>query len=272
MTSGSPEPGVRLSEIFVYPLKSGRGVSVHAVEVDRTGLRHDRRWMLVDAEGTFMSLRTHPRMAFLSATVAGDALRLEAPEMEPLDVPDVRGADAITVQVWREPRRGLDCGAEAAEWTSTFLGERCRLVRALAPEDGRRVTEDGWVLAGFADAQPALVVSTASLEGLNARLADPLPMSRFRPNLVVSGVPEAHVEDGWGDVTVGDVPVRCLRPCSRCAATTVDGDTAETGKEPLRTLATYRRGPDGQVYFGVNAALLGEGILRVEDPVRSAGR
>ena len=264
-------PGPTLASIHVYPLKSARGTSVSQVRVDPVGLQHDRRWMLLDERGAFMSLRTHNRMALLRTALTESSLHVEAPGLEPLSLPleASDGGAVARVQVWREKRHAVDCGDEPAAWASEAMGERCRVVRAVPPPDGRPETADGWVLAGFADAQAALMISQASLDDLNARLPEPLPMNRFRPNLVLSGA-EPYAEDRLGHVRIGSVAAHALRPCARCAATTVDSETATRGKEPLRTLATYRRGGNGEVYFGVNTRFEGEGVIRVGDRVVTA--
>ena len=168
----------------------------------------------------------------------------------------------VTVRVWHEDRYAAHCGAESAQWASAFMGFPCRIVKAVEPVAGPRVSDSGWVRAGFADAEPALVISTASLDDLNTRLTEALPMNRFRPNLVVSFVP-AYSEDRWATVRIGDVPVRGSRRCPRCALTTVDQGTGIKGREPLRTLATYRRVGSGEVVFGMNVRFERAGVLRV---------
>lgn len=263
-------PAPTLASIHVYPLKSARGISLTEARVDPVGLQHDRRWMLLDEHGSFMSLRTHQRMAFLRTSLTASSLRLEAPGIEPLTLPldPSDGASVAPIQVWREKRHAVDCGDEPAAWASEAMEARCRVVRAVPPPDGRAETADGWVLAGFADAQAALMISQASLDDLNTRLVEPLPMNRFRPNLVLSGT-EPYAEDRLGTLRIGSVAAHALRPCARCAATTVDSETATRGKEPLRTLATYRRGGNGEVYFGMNTRFAGEGVIRVGHPVRT---
>jgi hypothetical protein len=264
---------VRLTALHVYPLKSAAGIAVGSVEVDEVGLRHDRRWMLVDDAGRFVSQRTHPRMALVRTALADGRLRVSAPEAGTLELPmdpPEGGGEIDLIRVWHSDRYAVDCGREAAEWASSFLGLPCRVVRAVEPQGRERVSEEGKVRAGFADAEPALVVSLASLDALNARLAEPVPMDRFRPNLVVAGVP-AHGEDGWGPIRIGDVPARGVRPCPRCVLPTVDQRTGVAGREPLRTLARYRRGPSGEVYFGMNARFEGEGVLEVGMGIVEAG-
>lgn len=263
------EAGARLSAIHVYPLKSAAGVSLTSAAVDEVGLAYDRRWMLVDERGRFLSQRTHPRMARIATELGTDVLRISAPGHEALELPLAGVPESgarETIRVWHEDRYGIDCGAEGATWASAFMGLGCRIVQAAAPESGPRVSDSGWVRAGFADASPALVVSTASLDDLNPRLAEPVSMNRFRPNLVVSGV-AAYGEDAWERVRIGDVSVRGSRPCPRCTLTTVDQTTGSKGKEPLRTLATYRRLANGEVAFGMNVQFEGQGTLRVGDAI-----
>jgi hypothetical protein len=170
--------------------------------------------------------------------------------------------------VWNQDRFMTDCGDEAAAWASGFIGMECRVVRAMEPPDGPRIAATGRIRAGFADAGPALVISEATLADLNSRLDEPLPMNRFRPNVVVSGVP-AYGEDGWGRVRIGEVLARAGWPCPRCVLTTVDQDTGIGGREPLRTLATYRRNAKGEVEFGLNVLFEGEGVLRLGDRIEA---
>jgi len=281
-----PDPGPpdalaglpRIRALYVYPLKSAAGITVESVEVDRVGLGLDRRWMVVDAGGRFMSQRTHPAMALLDPELSRGTLRVglrgRSSPMPPLELPledGVSDAGLVTVRVWFEDRYGLDCGDAAAAWMAEALGTPCRVLRAVPPPDGERLSAEGRVRAGFADARPALVISTASLEDLNARLrrggSPPLPMDRFRPNIVVEGI-APYGEDAWGLVRVGSVSVRGVRPCPRCATTTVDQATGTVaGPEPLRTLSAYRRMEDGGAAFGMNVAFDGPGVLRVGDVI-----
>lgn len=266
----------RLVGLYVYPLKSAGGIALDQAVVDEVGLRWDRRWMLVDDEGRFLSQRSHPQMALLRVAFDGGALRVSsrgsAPGealMLPLAPPETDDGHT-EIQVWHGRRFAADCGDEAAEWASAFIGAPCRIVRAVLPPGRGRLGPSGKVLDGFADAEPALVLSVASLADLNARLAEPLPMNRFRPNLVLEGL-APYGEDRLGRVRIGEVVVRGVRPCPRCALTTVDQQTARKGKEPLRTLATYRRAPDGEVVFGTNAAFEQPGTLRVGARVEAVG-
>ena len=259
-----------LFSIHIYPLKSAGGIAVGEAQVDATGLHHDRRWLLVDAQGRFLSQRSHPRMALLRTALGERTLRVSAPAMNSIELPLEPPADAArheTVAVWGTDRYAVSCGSAAREWASTFLRADCRIMRAVAPQGQSRVDVDGRVRAGFADGFPALVISTASLEDLNARLSAPLPMNRFRPNLVLAGLP-AYAEDACERLAVGAVVLRARKRCPRCAITTTDQETSERGVEPLRTLVAYRSTPDGDVAFGMNMGFEVGGTLRVGDPVR----
>ena len=258
-----------LASLHIYPLKSAGGIAVAEAEVDETGLAYDRRWLLVDAEGRFLSQRSHPRMALLRTALADGSLRVTAPDMDPLVLPlePPRALPAHEmVPVWGEGRYAVACGGEAANWASEFLGVACRMVRAVSPRDLPRVDERGRVRASFADGFAALVVGNASLENLNYRLLEPLPMNRFRPNLVVGGI-TPYGEDRWERVRVGEVTLRGRKPCFRCAITTTDQETGKRDVEPLRTLVAYRRAPNGEVAFGMKVSFEGPGTLRVGDPV-----
>ncbi len=221
-----------------------------------------------------MSQRTYPRMALLGTSLADGVLHVDAPGLDTLVLtPEDDVFDVSKIQVWFEYRPAADIGRAAAEWMSEALGTTCRVVRATLPEDGARLSPEGLVRHGFADALPALVISTASLDDLTRRLAergvDALPMNRFRPGLVVTGT-EPYEEDAWTTVRVGDVSVRGVRPCPRCATTMVDQDRGvSAGPEPLRTLAAYRRTERGGPIFGMNVAFDAPGVLRVGDPVVS---
>lgn len=258
----------RIAAIYVYPFKSAQALAVASASVDSVGLEYDRCWMAVAADGRFLSQRTHPRMALLRPSLRDDVMELEAPGLRPLPLPRAAPApDGFSLfRVWATDRYGVDCGDAPAAWISAFIGVPARIVRGVRPHDRAVDSEDGCVRAGFADASPALAVSTASLADLNRRLRRPVPMNRFRPNIVLDGF-EPFEEDAWGERWLGDVPTRGGRPCPRCATIQVDQDTARRGVEPLRTLATFRRNVAGQVEFGVNVMFEAAGTLHIGDPV-----
>jgi uncharacterized protein YcbX len=257
----------RVASLHVYPLKSAGGIALPSVEVDETGLRHDRRWMIVDARNRFLTQRSHARMALLRTALTSDRLRVTAPAMDPLELPlgdPDPGAPHELIPVWDKERYAISCGSDAAAWASAFLGIECRMVQTLNPNGESRMGVRETVRAGFADAFPALMISAASLADLNARLDEPLPMNRFRPNVVVEGV-APYAEDDFTRVRLGELAAVFRKKCIRCAITTTDQETGRRGVEPLRTLATYRRVPDGEVAFGVNVGFESAGVLRVGD-------
>ena len=259
-----------LTQINVYPVKSLGGFSAASANVEPRGLQHDRRWMLVDKKGRFLTQRALPRMALVSVGLAPDGLTLSAPEMEPLQLPFEPESPARrqTVQVWASVCEAAPVGEEADGWFGEFLGVPCRLV--FMPEETRRsVNPDyraGEGIVSFADGYPLMLLGEASLHDLNARLEQPVPMNRFRPNLVVSGSP-AYAEDGWARIRIGGVTFHGVKPCDRCSLITVDQATGEaSGPEPLKTLATYRL-QDQKVLFGQLLIPDGAGIVRVGDAV-----
>lgn len=246
-------PLIRLSAIYRYPVKSCAGHPVETIRFDAFGPEGDRRWMVTDPTGKFLTQRQWPRMALVRPEPAGDGLRLHAPGIAPLEVPFPRNAPLQPVTVWQSACQAADAGEGAASWLSDVLQTPCRLVamhdafrRAVNPEYAR----DGDQV-GFADGFPLLLISQASLDDLNARLSAPLPMDRFRPNLVVSGC-APYAEDGWKRLRVGGMTLHSVKPCARCTVTTVDQATGQRDAEPLKTLATYRRTDDGRILFGQN--------------------
>jgi hypothetical protein len=273
----------RLTDIWRYPVKSCRGHRLTKAVVEPWGLAGDRRWMVVDGDGRFVTAREHSRLVLVNPTLEGDVIRLAAPGMPDLavPVPDPGDSGLAPVRVWSSELDAAMAIDEAGQWLSEVAGMDVRLVYLDDPT--RRATnpdysKDGDVVS-FADGYPLLLTSEESLERLNEWIADgkhaaegPLPMTRFRPNVVVAGA-AAFAEDGWHLVRIGDVRFRVAKPCGRCVLTTVDPDTAVKGKEPLATLARHRRW-DGNVWFGVNLipdAPRASGHLRLGDPVQILG-
>ena len=246
-----------ITGLHIYPVKSCRGISLAAAELTVRGLAHDREWMVVDADGQFVTQRTLPRMALIETALTSDALRLSAPgQSDTLELSLARRDLPLRrVRVWRDDCDALDEGSEAAGWLSAFLGKAVRLVR-FDPAH-RRLSDHQWTRGKdaenrFSDGYPVLVISEESLEYLNSRLDVALPMNRFRPNIVIRGI-GPHGEDDADLLHGGGFEIRLVKPCARCSITTVEQMTAATGKEPLVTLATYRRDAAlGGVTFGMN--------------------
>lgn len=267
--NGTVHTDVSLGGLYVYPIKSAAGISLDSARVDERGIRLDRRWMVVDENGTFVSQREAPRLALIQVSAYQDGLTVKAPGMPSLELPLVPESKKRTLAtVWGDAVESLRVGERADRWFGEFLGARCRLV--YLPDDSVRPVDPDYGQpgdrVGLADGFPFLLISEASLDDLNERLEQPLPMNRFRPNLVVRGC-EPFAEDGWRRVRVGEIEFRVVKPCARCVIATVDQATAATGKEPLRTLATYRK-VGSNVLFGQN--LIHDstgGSLRVGDAV-----
>ncbi len=259
---------IQLSEINIYPIKSAAGISLPAARVESRGFQCDRRWMLVDETGTFMTQRQFPRLALIQVQLTPEQLLITAPNREALVLPlSPESGDRLSVQVWNDRCEAVPMGKDIAQWFSDFLEVPCQLV--YMPENSVRPINPRYGQPGervsFADGYPFLLISQASLDDLNARLEKPVPMNRFRPNLVVSGC-EAFAEDSWQRIRIGSIPFRVVKPCERCVVTTVEQTTGIRGKEPLPTLATYRL-RQGKILFGQNLIPEAEGMLQVGDSV-----
>lgn len=258
-----------LSALHIFPIKSCAPLALDAADVEPRGLRHDRRWIVTDANGKFLTGRQHPRLTRLRATPDRDAIALSAPGMSPLRLDAPGDGARVDVEVWKNFVAALPAPDVANAWISEFLGMPARLaymddacVRPVTPEYSQEGDE-----VSFADAFPLLLISEGALEALNAKLQAPVPMLRFRPNFVVTNT-APHAEDGWKRVRIGTIEFDLVKPCSRCVFTTVDFERGEfdPSGEPLKTLTTYRRGERG-VTFGQNVIPRGTGRVRVGDAV-----
>lgn len=257
-----------LSAIYVYPVKSLAGFSVEDWQVNETGLQFDRKWMIVDSAGRFLSQRNLPRMALVKTRIQESDLILSAASK-----PDLRigltdtGSELISCTIWNDQCSARSVSVEADAWLSEFLQQPCRLV--YQPDEQIRAVDPRFANAGdrtaFSDGFPFLVVSENSLAALNQAMSLNLPMQRFRPNLVVSGC-AAYAEDSWREIRIGSIEFRLPKPCSRCAVPTIDPETAEIGKEPLATLNRLRKWQN-KVYFGQNALHDQVGRLAVGDQI-----
>lgn len=265
-----------VAALHVYPVKSCRGNTLTEAVVGRMGIRYDRQWLIVDERGMFVAQRGNgagtgigvPSLCLIRPSLTGTELVLTAPGMPELRLPlgGVAGA-SMPVQVWSSRVSATDQGDEAADWATTFIARErpgnYRIVRM--PDEERRPATTGEATLAFADGYPFLILSEASLDDLNTRLDAPLPMNRFRPNIVLRGC-APYEEDRFDRLRIGEVAFEGMTLCLRCAITTTDQETGQRSKEPLRTLATYRRHEDG-VAFGRNFNHRGEGTIRQGDPV-----
>ncbi|TMR40455.1 MOSC domain-containing protein [Actinomadura geliboluensis] len=250
-----------LTELNAYPLKSGGGTALRSAELTARGLPFDREFMLVSPGGRYLSQREFARMALLRPSYDGEVLAVRTAGAAPLVHKAVDHGEVLDVRVQRKDCLGIDQGNEAAAWFSEYLGEECRLVRFT----GRRETSRGGGEVMFADGYPLLIISEESLDDLNTRLDEPLPMNRFRPSLVIEGL-GPYGEDDVRLLRVGEAVIEMVKPCTRCLITTTDQETAERGREPLRTLAAYRSRDRG-IQFGYNAVPRALGTLTVGDEV-----
>jgi len=255
---------ITLSSLIDYPIKACRGFEVDSSHIERMGLEYDRRMMVVTPEGKFLTQREHPRLALVTPKLEDGTLTLCAPGFDSMQLPVQSAGTPWPVNIWKSKGvHAIDQGEEAADWFSDWLGKLVRLVH-IADGYLRRINEKYVVSpddhTGFADGYPILLASEASLQDLNSRLETPVPMNRFRPNLVVKGC-EAFAEDTWKRIRLGEVELAVVKPCDRCVVTTIDKETLERSKEPLKTLGKYRKHELGAI-FGQNAIPLNEGRLR----------
>jgi uncharacterized protein len=255
---------MQLTAIHIYPVKSLAGISLTESVVESRGLRYDRRWMLVTPEGRFLTQREYPAMALIGTAIEPPFLvlfdRLNPGNRVgvPLEITSI-GKSMLEVDVWDDHCRASPVSTEVDLWLSDRLGAPVRLVGM--PETTSRAVDANYAPEGqvvsFADAYPFLIIGEATLADLNSRLETPVPMNRFRPNLVFSGG-TAFCEDEWGDFSIGDQPFRAVKPCARCIMTTIDQQTTSKNAEPLKTLSIYRK-QGNKVLFGQNLIWLGEG-------------
>jgi uncharacterized protein YcbX len=262
-----------LSYIYVYPIKSAGGIALQNAEVGPRGLKFDRRWMVVDKNLEFISQRKFPGLARVRVALRENSLILSAPKFPQLQVPFLlEKISVMNVRIWNDVCMAYSCGKEPAEWFSTLLEMECRLV--YMPDVSNRLVDKRFTSlekqVSFADSFPFLIISEASLQDLNSRMSFSLPMDRFRPNLVVTGCPP-YDEDTWKIIEIGSLRLHVVKPCSRCVITTIDQNTGEAGKEPLRTLASYRRKGD-KVFFGQNAVHENEIKIEVKDRIMIRSR
>jgi len=271
---GAASGGIRVASIHIYPMKGTRAVDLAASAVEPWGLAGDRRWLLTDPDARFITQREQPALARVTVRYAGPggSLVVSAPGRPACRVA-VPAADAeqLKVTIWRSVVAAAAADPAADEWFSAYLGVPVRLVYLDDPT--RRAVDPGYSRDGdvvsFADGYPLLLTSAGSLDELGRWLAEagdePVPMTRFRPNVVVSGAP-AWAEDHWRYIRIGDVPFRVAKPCGRCVVTTTDQVTGERGSQPLKMLGQRRRFGQSLV-FGQNLIPDARGVIKAGDPV-----
>ncbi len=261
---------LKITELIIYPIKSLGGIQLEEVQMTDRGPAYDRRWMLVDPEGNFLTQRTNHSMALIQTALHEDGIMISAPYPSLPDI-KLRFADysgqTLAVNVWDDNCPAQLCGEQYDSWFTQALGQPCHLV-FMHEQSHRKVdtkiANEG-ELTSFSDGYPSLIIGQQSLNLLNKKLDEPVMMDRFRPNFVFSGG-TPHCEDEWKHFRIGSIDFFGVKPCSRCVMTTIDQQKAQAGKEPLKTLATYRR-LNNKVMFGQNLLHKGIGSLKIGDEI-----
>jgi uncharacterized protein YcbX len=259
-----------ISELNIFPVKSLAGISLQNAEVTERGFKYDRRFLLVDADSTFLTQRTYPQMSRLAAEINNEVLIISKKEKpaDKVEIPlKIKSGEKLQVKIWEDFIDAISTDNEICNWFSNFMGFECRLV--YMPDESERYVDKKFALHGekvsFADGYPFLIIGQSSLNDLNSRLEIPVPMNRFRPNIVFSGG-NAFDEDEWYKFKINNITFYGVKPCSRCVLTTVNQDTAEKGLEPLATLSKYRT-VNNEVMFGQNLLHKGAGQISVGDEI-----
>lgn len=258
---------LRLTEIWIYPIKSLGGIRLQQAKVFEKGLQYDRRWMLVDESGKFLAQRVHPIMALFKVSIADDALIITHTQTQqshsvPLQAQQVQQSQPVSI--WDDTVLAYEVSVASSKWFTEQLGINCKLV--YFPEENDRAVDRRYATTehvSLADGYPFLIIGQASLDDLNSRMEKAVPMNRFRPNFVFSSG-DPFEEDDWKEFSIGTNRFVGVKPSSRCVLITVDQDTAQKGDEPLRTLSTYRK-RDNKIYFGQNLLALDHNVVREGD-------
>jgi len=261
---------MKLQDIYVYPIKSLGGIRLDEAVVEERGLRYDRRWMLVDKGGIFLTQRKYEKMALIQVELEEDGLRVflkKEPDNQIMVPYGLRSGKVLPVDIWEDTVNAELVDERISDWFSRQLDIPCDLV--VMPQSTERKLKPQYAVNGesvsFADGMPYLIIGQASLDDLNKRLEEPVPMQRFRPNFVFSGG-EPFAEDKWDSIQIGESKFKITKPCARCVMVTIDQESAKKGKEPLKTLATYRL-MDKKILFGQNMLLLYGQSVRIGDDV-----
>lgn len=262
---------LQVSQLFIYPIKSLGGIAKPAVEITNTGFKHDRRWMLVDEQNMFLTQRTHPQMVLLhvAESVNGFTVSKYNDADLSIDIPFfTESKKMIAVTVWDDVCNAIEVSDAHNDWFSEMLNTKCKLV--YMPDDTRRMVDKRYAahdeITSFSDGYPILMIGQTSLDNLNEKLKDPLPITRFRPNIVFTGG-HAHIEDELAAFEINALHFLGVKPCSRCVMTTINQQTAAAGKEPLKTLAGYRM-KNNKIYFGQNVLQQQNGIINTGDEIK----
>ncbi|MCF0054987.1 MOSC domain-containing protein [Dyadobacter sp. CY356] len=257
-----------LSEIWIYPVKSLGGIRQTQAVVEEKGLQYDRRWMIVDENGKFLTQRVNPNMALLDVEIHTDGLiisRRFQTDNQILVPFEANSNQTIQVKVWEDTVLARTICDKADAWLTRQLGKSVRIVEM--SEQTKRKMDPAYSgkesLVSFADDFPYLLISEGSLQDLNSRLAQPVTMRRFRPNFIISGT-EPFAEDSWKKVRIGQVEFIVAKPCERCILVGIDPVTGQKGSEPLKTLSSYRK-VGKNIFFGQNLVSRENGLLQEGD-------
>lgn len=259
---------LQVSQLFIYPIKSLGGIELTKGTVTDRGFQYDRRWMLVNDQGEFMTQRNLPEMALFTTAISSEALTISHKKKAvSISIPLESSDETMMVQVWSDRCRARLVDKEINTWFSDLLSINCKLV--YMPETTRRRVDGRYAqhkeITSFSDAYPFLLIGQSSLDDINSRIPDSLPINRFRPNIVFTGG-SAFEEDEWAHFTISEMDFYGVKLCARCVVTTINQDEATKGKEPLKTLATYRM-KNNKIYFGQNLLHRGEGVIRIGDKI-----
>lgn len=264
-------PLLSVSQLFIYPIKSLGGISIKSATITDRGLQYDRRFLLIDENNSFLTQRVFPKMALLQTAIEDDTLLVFQKNTNDdklvLPLSPAKVSKNILVKIWDDDCEAQLVSEEADDWFSKKLNRFCRLV--YMPQSTKRKVDAKYAfnneITSFSDAFPLLIIGQSSLDDLNSRLTVPLPINRFRPNIVFTGEAPFQ-EDLMEHFKINSCDFYCVKPSARCVITTTDQETAITGKEPLQTLSTYRS-KNNKVYFGQNVLLKGEGKINTGDKI-----
>ncbi|MFC3559218.1 MOSC domain-containing protein [Pedobacter jamesrossensis] len=260
-----------LSEINIYPIKSLGGISLKEAKIEERGLQYDRRWMLIDEQGTFITQRKHFELALLEVSLKDNELTVTFKKNKEQKVSfslEESIGESIAVTIWDDISNGFEVSKKVSDWFSDYMKMKVKLVKMSSEE--KRLVDERYALdneiVSFADGYPCLIIGQSSLDGLNEKLADPIEMNRFRPNFVFTGG-TAHIEDSFSQFNLGNIAFSAVKPCARCVLITIDQQTGIKGHEPLKTLASYRT-KEKKVLFGQNLIHKGFGIIRIGEELK----
>lgn len=266
---------IQVSQLYIYPVKSLGGITKETVEITATGFKYDRKWMLVDENNLFISQRTLPQMAVLQTEETKKGIKVfhkQNPQQAIIIPFENENKEKINVALFEDNCDAVEVGNEQNEWFSDMLQTNCKLV--YMPDDTKRLVDKKYAaneeITSFTDGYPILMIGQSSLEDLNKKLEEQLPMNRFRPNIVFTGG-HAYIEDEMVSFVINKINFKGVKPCSRCVMTTINQQTGEKAKEPLNTLATYRM-KNNKVYFGQNVLHQQTGYINTGDEIKITAR